>query len=451
MADIIVSVSGVRGIIGDSLTGQVAFDFGRTLAGRLRQSIERPTIVIGRDSRRSGPLILQAFSAGAIEAGASVTDLGIVTTPTVGLMTRFLKADAGVIITASHNPAPYNGIKMLQPDGIALSATAVEELKKRYAARDWFCGNIETIGEFSIDSRGHAHHVQTVLQYFDTRKIIQRRYRVVLDSINGAGSIPSPMLLGKLGVELIHINGTADGRFAHTPEPIRENLTGLCEAVIKHRAAVGFAQDPDADRLAVVDEKGVYIGEEYTLALCVMNRLMKKKGPVVCNLSTSRMIDDIAARFGVPVIRTPVGEANVAARMMRENAVIGGEGNGGVIDLRVGPIRDSLLGMASILELLTDSGKTVSELVADIPAYCVIKQKIEMDRARADRLAEKIAARFATHHPDRQDGVRIDFGDRWVQFRPSNTEPIARLIAEARTVAEAKALIDDVLVLRAGG
>jgi phosphomannomutase len=449
MAELIISVSGVRGVIGDSLTGQVAFDFGRTLAGHLRGAIQQPTIVIGRDSRRSGPLILQAFSAGAMEAGASVTDLGIVTTPTVGLMTRFLKASAGVVITASHNPAPYNGIKMLQPDGIALSASAIDELKKSYATRNWFCGTVDEIGLFTTDSRGHAHHVQTVLQYFDTRKIIQKRYRVVLDSINGAGSIPSPMLLGKLGVELIHLNGTADGHFAHTPEPIRENLSGLCEAVMKHRAAVGFAQDPDADRLAIVDENGVYIGEEYTLALCVLNRLMKKKGPVVCNLSTSRMIDDIAARFDVPVIRTPVGEANVAGRMMKENALIGGEGNGGVIDLRVGPIRDSLLGMASILELLTETGKTISQLVKDIPAYSVIKEKIDLDRAGAAQLTEKIAARFADCAPDRQDGIRVDFGDRWVQFRASNTEPIARLIAEAHTAAEAKKLIDEVLALRA--
>lgn len=447
MAELIISVSGVRGIIGDSLTGEVAFNFGRTLASHLRQSDTQPSIVIGRDSRRSGPLIQQAFSAGAMEAGASVIDLGIVTTPTVGLMTRLLKAAAGVVITASHNPAPYNGIKILQPDGIALSAAAIAGLKQRYLNRDWFCGHIDAIGHYATDSRGHAHHIQTVLQYFDTRQIIQKRYRVVLDSINGAGSIPSPMLMGKLGVELIHLNGTADGNFTHTPEPIRENLIGLCDAVAKHRAAVGFAQDPDADRLAIVDENGRYIGEEYTLALCVLNRLMKKKGTVVCNLSTSRMIDDIAAQFGVNVIRTPVGEANVAGRMMQENALIGGEGNGGVIDLRVGPIRDSLMGMASILELLTVTGKTVSQLVNDIPAYSVIKHKMDVDYAGAGILAEKIAQRFARYQPDRQDGVRVDFGDSWVQFRPSNTEPIARLIAEARTPDRARKLIDDVLAI----
>jgi phosphomannomutase len=448
MAELIISVSGVRGIVGDSLTGQVAFDFGRTVASHLLQSKAAPTIVIGRDSRRSGPMILQAFSAGAMGAGASITDLGIVTTPTVGLMTRFLKADAGIVITASHNPAPYNGIKMLQPDGIALAAPAIAQIRERYEAHNWLSGNSDTIGHYATDSRGHAHHVQTVLQYFDLRQIIQKRYRVVLDSINGAGSIPSPMLMGKLGVELIHLNGSADGQFAHTPEPIRENLTGLCDAVIKHRAAVGFAQDPDADRLAIVDETGRYIGEEYTLALCVLNRLMKKKGAVVCNLSTSRMIDDIAARFGVTVIRTPVGEANVAGRMMQENAIIGGEGNGGVIDLRVGPIRDSLMGMVSILELITATGKTVSQLVAEIPAYTVIKHKMEMDRGRADVLTEKIARHFASYQPDRQDGVRVDFGDRWVQFRPSNTEPIARLIAEARAPIDAQKLIDDVLAIQ---
>lgn len=441
MAELIISVSGIRGIIGDSLTGQVAYDFGRSLATHLARKAAKPNIVLGRDSRRSGPIIAQALAAGAMEAGASITDLGIVTTPTVGLMTRFVHAAAGVVITASHNPAPYNGIKFLGPDGIALPAADIEQLKAIYLARHWTPGDIDTIGTYATDSRGHAHHVQCVLQFFDTRKIIQNRFRVVLDSINGAGAIPSPMLLGKLGVELVHINGQADGQFAHTPEPVRENLQQLCDAVAKHRAVVGFAQDPDADRLVIVDENGNFIGEEYTLALCVMNRLMKKKGPVVCNLSTSRMIDDLAARFDVPLIRTPVGEANVAARMIKENAIIGGEGNGGVIDLRVGPIRDSLLGMASILELLAATGKTVSQLVAEVPAYAVIKNKMNITRADADLLARKIAARFADRNPDTQDGVRIDFGDSWLQFRPSNTEPIARLIAEAPTSAAAHALI----------
>ncbi|HMD54360.1 MAG TPA: phosphoglucosamine mutase, partial [Phycisphaerae bacterium] len=255
------------------------------------------------------------------------------------------------------------------------------------------------------------------------------------------GCIASPMLLGKLGVELLHVNGEASGNFAHMPEPTQENLTDLCLQVKQKRAAVGFAQDPDADRLAVVDENGVYIGEEYTLALAVLNRLMSKHGLVVCNLSTSRMIDDIAAKHGSRVMRAPVGEANVASLMLEHNAIIGGEGNGGVIDLRIGPVRDSFIAMACILELMTRTGKTLSELVAGIPAYAMIKTKFPATRRQATELVEKVKNTFADQKLDLQDGVRIDWPEGWVHVRPSNTEPIARVIAEAEDEMTTKELI----------
>ncbi len=446
-SELIVSVSGIRGIVGQSLAPESIMRFGQAF-GRLlqeNQAIAGDTrslrAVLGRDSRVSGPMVACALAAGLLSVGVNVTDLGVVTTPSVGLMTRFLAADAGIVITASHNPPEYNGIKFLRADGVGFSPAVIERLKALYTAGNWKPADVDHVGSLSSDSRSHAHHVQTVLQHVDAKPIASHRYRIVLDSINGAGCIASPMLLGKLGAELVHINGEATGKFAHTPEPIRENLLDLCRITGEKRAAIGFAQDPDADRLVVVDETGRFIGEEYTLALAVLNRLMSRPGTVVCNLSTSRMIDDIAARFDSTVLRTAVGEANVAARMLQENAVIGGEGNGGVIDLRVGPVRDSLMGMASILELMTRTGKKMSELVAGLPAYAMIKTKFACTRQQADQLVEKVKAAYSTEHLDLQDGVRIDWPEGWVQVRPSNTEPIARVIAEAANDATARELI----------
>ncbi len=455
MAELIVSVSGVRGIIGDSLTAQNALDFGRALGEFLLQQADTGSgtaplrVAIGRDSRTSGPMIAQALASGLLAVGVSVIDLGVTATPTVALMGRFLKTDASVVITASHNPPEYNGLKFLRSDGIGFPGQSVGKIHQIYLGRLFRTAGIDSIGHFSTDSRAHAHHVQTVLQFFDTRAIAQHRYRVVVDSINGAGCIATPMLLGKLAVELIHQNGAATGLFAHTPEPVKENLGALCDEVRRHKAAVGFAQDPDADRLAIVDEQGNYIGEEYTLALAVYARLLAKPGIVVTNLSTSRMVDDIAAKFSSQVIRTPVGEANVAAKMLELGAVIGGEGNGGVIDLRVGPVRDSFIAMATVLDLLARTGQTISELVQDLPRYTMIKTKFPSTAAQARLLVDRVRDAFKSEKLDTQDGVRIDWPQGWVHVRPSNTEPIARVIAEANDESTARDLIGRVEKLRA--
>jgi phosphomannomutase len=349
-----------------------------------------------------------------------------------------------MVITASHNPLIWNGIKFLRHDGIAFPPEQAAEIKKIYFEKPWKLMPIETLGRFSEDSRAHANHVQTVLQLFDARGIAEKRYRVVLDSVNGAGCAGTPMLLGKLGAELIHMNAEATGNFAHTPEPTRENLTTLCDKVREKRAAVGFAQDPDADRLAIVDENGGYIGEEYTLALCAYARMLVKPVPIVTNLSTSRIVGDIAARFGQQVVRTPVGEANVAGKMIelgKPGAVIGGEGNGGIIDLRVGPVRDSFLGIAMILDLLTRTGKPLSQIVAELPRYAMIKTKFECTAAQSAALVARVQEEFASEKLDRQDGVRIDWPDGWVHVRQSNTEPIARVIAESTSESRARELI----------
>jgi phosphomannomutase len=291
--------------------------------------------------------------------------------------------------------------------------------------------------------------VKRVLEHVDVLGISTRRFKVVLDSVNGAGSLATATMLNKLGCQLIHINATPDGRFPHEPEPTAENLKGLCEEVKRQRAACGFAQDPDADRLAIVDENGTYIGEEYSLALCAKWILSKKPGSaVVTNLSTSRMLDDIAASTGSRVIRTPVGEANVIDTMLRERAPIGGEGNGGVIDPRIVPGRDSLVGIAYVLALMAATGKSLAQLVAEIPRYEIVKTKFECRREDANKVVEALKKEFANDRVDDRDGIRIDWDRAWVHARPSNTEPIMRIIAEApdRATAEKRiAQVQDVV------
>jgi phosphomannomutase len=280
-----------------------------------------------------------------------------------------------------------------------------------------------------------------VLERVDVLGISSKKYKVVVDSVNGAGCISSATMLGKLGCRLVHINATPDGRFPHEPEPTAQNLTQLADEVKRQHAAVGFAQDPDADRLAIVDENGTYIGEEYSLALAAKLLLSKKPGGVaVANLSTSRMIDDVARAHEGKVIRTPVGEANVVQSILAYNATIGGEGNGGVIDPRIVPGRDSLVGMAYVLQLMLTTDKTISQLVAEMPRYEIVKTKFECRREDANRAVEALKQAFATEKVDTQDGIRIDWPTAWVHARPSNTEPIMRIIAEApdRTTAEAK-------------
>ena len=294
------------------------------------------------------------------------------------------------------------------------------------------------------NSETHALHVKRVLDHVDVLGISTKRYKVVVDSVNGAGCVTSATLLSKLGCQLVHMNNTPTGQFPHEPEPTAQNLTALADEVRRQRAHVGFAQDPDADRLAIVDEHGTYIGEEYSLALAAQLILSRKPGVTVANLSSSRMLDDIAARTGGRVIRTAVGEANVVQAMIANNSAIGGEGNGGVIDTRIVPGRDSLVGMAYVLQLMANTGKSISQLVADIPRYDIVKTKFECRREDANRAVEAIKKEFTKEKVDTQDGIRIDWPNAWVHARPSNTEPIMRIIAEAPTRADAEQRIAQV-------
>ena len=441
---LMVGVSGVRGTIGGTLTPQMACDFGCAFGTMLGAG---KTVVVGRDSRPSGPMIRNAIGAGLLATGVSVVDLGVVSTPGAAMMATFLKADGGVVITASHNPGEYNGIKFLQPTGTGLTSAQATRLKEIWSGGEFSLARSSDQGRESRDTRTHAVHMDMVCQVCDGTGIAARRFKVVLDSVNGAGSVVTPMLLSKLGCEVVHLNAEPNGCFAHRPEPVAENLTGLCESVRKHNAAVGFAQDADADRLAIVDENGRFIGEEYTLALAAAFVLRKRKGTLAANLGTSRMIDDIAAAAGCEVIRTPTGEANVVEGMNQAGCILGGEGGGGVIDPRVVPVRDSLVGMAFVLQDMADTGKSLSELVAGIPSYVMIKTKMPCPAGVADEVAaaarEAFGGRDGVRFND-ADGLRIDLPAGWACVRASNTEPIMRIVAEAPDRESAEALVKEV-------
>ena len=434
--ELILSISGMRGIIGENLSPEIAAAygcaFGTFLKGRV-QAGAKLAVCIGRDSRPSGQMLFSAVAGGLCSVGVDVIDLSIVSTPGVGIMLRRLRCAGGVVITASHNPVEYNGIKLLLGNGIAPPATLAEKIIAIYFDRTFeLCDSLEC-GLVTSNDETDAVHVEKVLAIIDADSIARKKFKVVLDSVNGAGGPVGRKLLAQLGCDVVAMNAEPTGLFAHTPEPTAENLGALCEKVKQVAADIGFAQDPDADRLAIADEKGGYIGEEYTLALAAKHVFSKHTGAAAANLSTSRMIDDIAAAAGGRVIRTPVGEANVAEAMIKNDCIIGGEGGGGVIDLRIGPIRDSLVAMAMVLQLMADTKKTISELVEDIGGYHMVKTKFAADKQQADAIIAKFRSIFADAKIDTSDGCRLDFDDGWVHLRTSNTEPIMRAIAETKT------------------
>jgi len=449
--ELIITVSGLRGIVGENLTAGVAADYGRAFASFLRSKSgdgNKASVCLGRDSRPSGQSLAAAVASGLTATGIDVVDLGIVTTPGVGIMVRHLACAGGVIVTASHNPAQYNGIKLLLDNGMAPPPDVAEQIKICFEIRDFFSNDRLKPGSVAANNEADSVHITKVLRIIDQKSIAEKHFTVVLDSVNGAGGRAGAKLLAALGCKVIPLNNEPTGLFTHPPEPTAENLTGLCQAVKDARADVGFAQDPDADRLAIVDETGVYIGEEYTLALAAKLIFSQKSGAAATNLSTSRMIDDIAKAAGGRVIRTPVGEANVAAAMLEHNCIIGGEGNGGVIDLRVGPIRDSLVAMAMVLQLMTQTGRAVSRLAAEIGGYFMTKLKVPADKKTATLLINAAKKLFPNAKLNTTDGCRFDLPDAWFHIRPSNTEPILRIIGEAKDRATIQKYIDAVLNIR---
>jgi phosphomannomutase len=446
MDALMIGISGMRGTIGGTLSPQVVTRMAFALTTWLKQT-QKPAngthfkVVIGRDSRPSGPFVRDAAVAALVAAGVEVIDLDVVTTPGVAMMVQHLAADAGIVVTASHNPIEWNGMKFLDRSGIAPHPDDARKIRGYYDAEMFECVSVDRLHPVTRNGETHALHTRRVLERVDVLGIASKRFKVVLDSVNGAGCVATATLLSKLGCSVVHLHNTPNGQFPHEPEPTEANLRQLADEVKRQRADVGFAQDPDADRLAIVDEAGRYIGEEYSVVLCALHVLAKKPGVTVANLSSSRMLDDVAAMTGSRVVRTPVGEANVIQAMLREGSAIGGEGNGGVIDPRIVPGRDSLVGMAYVLQLMASTGKRVSELVGGVPRYEIVKTKFECRREDADRAVAALKQAFASERIDTQDGLRIDWDRAWVHARPSNTEPIMRIIAEAPTREEANARI----------
>lgn len=442
-APLMLSVSGLRGIVGASLTPEVAARYGSALgAWFVRHRGASPRVVVGRDSRPSGEMVENAVVAGLSAAGCRVVRLGILSTPGVAWMVRRLGADGGVVLTASHNPTPWNGVKCLRHDGVAPPKAEAEEIVALFRG-----GAIPLAGATGIPPAAAAGdavraHVARILELVDAAAIRAANLHAVVDATCGAGGPEAEALLAALGVRCTGLWLEPSGAFPHNPEPTRENLSELAAQVPRAGAACGFALDPDADRLAIVDEQGRYIGEEYTLALAVLHKL-PAGGATAANLSTSRMLDDIAAARGGRVVRSAVGEANVAEAMRAHGCTVGGEGNGGVIFPAISQVRDSFLAMAFTLELLAARRRPLSAIVAEIPSYAMVKEKQPVDPALVARLAQVLPAAFPEARADTRDGVRLDWPDRWVHVRASNTEPIVRLISEAPDAAGAARLVED--------
>jgi phosphomannomutase len=445
--ELIISVSGLRGVVGDTLTPEVAFRYAAAFAATLPDG---PGLV-SRDGRANGPQLLAPVVAGLSQGGTRrVLDAGIAATPTTGVLVRNHKCAGGVQISASHNPAPYNGLKLFSAQGRVVPAVAGETVLQRYRqseARDSaaFRQNSKSNAERLTDTT--AAHLSLIERIVDVDRIRARRIRVLLDANHGSGSVLGKPLLERLGCDVTLAGGNPDGLFAHEPEPTAENLDGVLKDVLRAGAAIGFCQDPDADRLAIIDERGRYLGEEYTLAMCVDHVLRKTPGPVVTNCSTSRMTEDIARKHNVPFVRSAVGEANVVDAMIRESAVIGGEGNGGAIDPRIVFVRDSFVGMALVLDAMAERNLPVSALAGELPRYEICKTKVAVAREKIPAVVNALEAKFPDATADRLDGLRLDWVRAdgkgcWLLVRASNTEPIIRIIAEAPNAKEARSLCD---------
>ncbi|HTI06751.1 MAG TPA: phosphoglucosamine mutase [Gemmatimonadales bacterium] len=456
---LMISVSGIRGLVGKDLTPEMvarwAAAFGVWSRERGAGGRKRVAVVLGRDARTSGPMFAQAATAGLNSVGCDVIDVGLVATPTVQLAVEHHRAAGGIILTASHNPIEWNALKFVGPDGIFLDTVAGTRLRELAAGEALPRANYNAIGGVEADSDAIARHLAAVLalKTVDVRTIRRRRFRVALDTVRGAGGAVMPELLERLGCRVTAINLETDGLFPRPPEPVPENLKALGALVRRTKADIGIAVDPDVDRLAIVDEKGRPIGEDYTLAFAVRAVLGRADGrmgrrAVVCNLSTSLVVEDAAKEFGAKIVRAPVGEAHVARTIIGLNAVIGGEGNGGVMypALHVG--RDAPVGAALILSLLARERVTVSAVVARAPRYTIVKAKQELgggsrEPGKFEAIYVELRRRFPEAAADTQDGLRLAWSDRWLHVRPSGTEPIIRLIAEAPTGADAERLIDE--------
>ncbi|HVX10402.1 MAG TPA: phosphoglucosamine mutase [Pirellulales bacterium] len=439
MTEPIISVSGLRGVVGDSLTPLVALRYVSAFA----EIMPPGAIVLTRDGRATGGPLADVIRGGLLAAGRDCLDAGIAATPTTGVLVRQHAAAGGIQISASHNPPEYNGLKLFSSEGRVIPAALGEQVAARYRSGGGAWAPHSAFGNAMDCGDTIARHLQLVLATVDVERIRRRRFQVLLDSNHGSGSVLGEPLLAALGCETVIVGGEPDGLFGHPPEPIAENLTTVSRQVVAAGAAIGFCQDPDADRLAIVDEKGRYLGEEYTLALCAAHLLGRKTGAIVTNCSTSRMTQDLAARRGAPFFHSAVGEANVVDVMRAQQAVLGGEGNGGVIHPQVGYVRDSFVGMALVLDALAARELPISALADELPRYEIVKIKIGLPPEKVASGLDRLQQHFGAARADRLDGLRLDWPGKWLLVRASNTEPIVRAIAEAETVDDARQLCDE--------
>jgi phosphomannomutase len=433
-----ISISGVRGVVGDSLTPEMVTRFAQAFG----TYVGGGRVVIGRDPRTSGEMVRHAVVAGLVSSGCRVSDLGVCPTPTVQLLVRELGASGGIAITASHNPPEWNALKFVGADGLFLGAARGRELLDIYHQGDYakVPGSAQRVPVPVEDAV--ERHVRAVVDGVGPLAGKGRRLRVVVDPGGGAASVAAPRLVEALGATAVAIHTTADGHFPRPAEPVAENLARLATAVREHGADVGFAQDMDGDRLAIVDGEGRAIGEELTLVLAAEQVLAHTPGPVVTNVATTDAVEAMASRYGVAVARTRVGEANVAEGMRQRGAVVGGEGNGGVLYPKVNFGRDSLVAMALVLHRLGETRRSVAELASDYDRFRVVKilRPCPIDRARV--LLQRAREIWAERSPELLDGVKVRLPEGWFIIRPSNTEPIVRVIAEAPTEDAARGLAE---------
>ena len=429
---LIRSASGLRGIAENHFTPELIDQY--ISAFITTQNIK--TCVIGRDGRPSGKQIAQWVIDSLHKKGINADNCGLATTPTMQIMTEKEHYDGGIVITASHNPSEYNGLKFLQTDGTFLNPDQCEELFKA-VDQNVALANSESLGVVSDYSTANEEHIEKVIaaRCIDADNIRKKKFKVVIDAVNGAGSFILPMLCEQLGCEVVSMNCNGDGNFTRVPEPLAENLNALEQKVLSDGADIGFATDPDGDRLSIVSNKGKAIGEEYTLVLAVKNFMNSEESIVVTNLSTSMMLDNIANK----TIRTRIGEAHVVKKMNELNISIGGEGNGGVILKEVHLGRDSLVAISMILNLLSSSGKSISDEITNIPKYLMIKDKIRIDSTIDFDSLETV---FDCDEINKVDGIKFSWSDKWIHIRKSNTEPIIRIFAEASTQDEVDELIN---------
>jgi phosphomannomutase len=447
---LIKSISGIRGTIGGKVgEGLSPLDIVKFTAAYAQFIRSRnrgtQTIVVGRDARVSGEMVRNLVIGTLTGMGFNVTDIGLATTPTVELAVAMEKASGGIILTASHNPKQWNALKLLNEKGEFLNADEGNEILKIAEKEDFVFAGVEQLGKIRTDDTYTQKHIDHVLslKLVDVNAIRKAGFTVAFDSVNSVGGLVLPKLLEALGVKrIIGLNAEPTGIFAHNPEPLPEHLTEIAEVVKKEKADLGLVVDPDVDRLAIITEKGEMFGEEYTLVSVADYILRHTPGNTVSNLSSTRALRDVTEQYGMTCTASAVGEVNVVAKMKSTNAVVGGEGNGGVIYPESHYGRDALVGIGLFLTQLAKSGKTTRELRAQYPDYFMAKHRIDLTPdTDIDGFLQSIKAKYTGYPINNIDGVKIDFPDKWIHFRRSNTEPIIRIYAEAPTKEEAETLV----------